>query len=209
MQWIKTTVPFDANGRTHQDSYTAYTQKELYQVVYAGSGKSSVFCNEELHHWIIGLCIGKDLSGPILVEPTYRQKVMILEEIGVCKKIALEVMPPEMEVVDRENVYHMWEFEFPYSFHYGYAPILDVPEEFENEIDDVTYHIKSNGFSRYLYLKSNDGKELTWRKKQNLKNKILSPMDTAVEIITREMLEKDYTCLVCLPEFEYLDFKLL
>ena len=208
MQWIKTSIPFNANGRTHQDTFTAYTQEGMYQAIDAGGGTTTVFCNEELCHWVLGVCTGQNVNGPILKEPNYRQKVMVIEEIGKWKTIALEVMPPEMEVIDREDVYHLWEFQYPYSFHYGHRPIMERPDSFDKEIGQVKYHIRNDGRTKYIYLQKKDGKELTWREKQDLKNRILSPFDTAVEIITREMLGCDYTCLVCLPRFEYLDFGL-
>lgn len=209
MRWIKTKVPFNANGRTHQDTFTAYTQEGKYQAIDAGGGNAATFCNEEFCHWVIGLCTGRNAKGPILKEPSYRQKVKILEEIGKWKNIALEVMPPEIEVIDREDVYHLWEFQYPHSFHYGYRSILEKPYLFDKEIGEVKYHIRTDGRTKYIYLKKKDGTELTWREKQTLKNKILSPIDTAVEIIIPEMLEEDYTCLVCLPRFEFLDFGLV
>ena len=100
------------------------------------------------------------------------------------------------------------ELKHLYLFHYGHRPIVERPDSFDKEIEQVKYHIRNDGKTKYIYLKKKDGKELTWREKQDFKNRILSPFDTAVEIITHEMLGCDYTCLVCLPRFEYLDFGL-
>ena len=187
----------------------------LIQALNAGGGQSYVFSRERLCHWVLGF-IKYNPNGRMyninrgdFFEPTYQQKLAVLKEVGVWKESALEVMPPEDEVVDRENVYHLWEFQYPYSFIYNIRTIYDEPENFELEYQGIQYHIVTVGVVRYLYFKpKNKEEQVGWRKKQNLKNYVIGFEGTAVEIITDEMSDKAYGCLICFPRNEYLDFGL-
>lgn len=145
-----------------------------------------------------------------MFEPSYRQKLMVLKEIGVWKEIALEVMPPQRDVVDREDCYHLWEFQYPYSFIFDHRPIYEAPKEFGDEFNGIQYHVKTVGDVRYIYFKpENENEQIGWKKKQNLKNHVIGMDGTAVELILDGMADKHYACMVCLPRGRYLDFGLI
>ena len=208
VNWKKETVRFASNGKLTHDVYWASSEQGFnVECLDCGDGISGVLSNQELVHW--GLAFSKVGSKePQLFEPDYHQKLMVIKEIGRWKQCALEVMPPECEVVDRQDVYHLWEFEYPYSFIYSIRPIYDIPETFELECDGVKYHIAQVGKVRYLYLELDKGRKLGWRHKQNLKNMIFGSWSTAVEVIIDDMEDKPYVCLICLPHNEFLDFGL-
>lgn len=178
----------------------------LIHVVKANHGMSSVLRNQAFFHWIVAF--GK-LGSFRYFEPSYAQKVLCLRELGEWKRIAFEVMPPQNEVVDRADVYHIWEFEHPNSIKYDIAPIYMTPRVFERETCEAKYHIAQYGSTRYLYFQSKNEKELGWKQKQQLKNAVFGPMTCAVEIITEEMLGKPYGCMICFPPRHRLDFTIV
>lgn len=213
LHWKKGKLPLGFNGESSHDIYEAISDKGYYvQVINAGIGVSDMMHRESLCHWVLAFVKAKRqiFTRGEFFEPSYQQKLMVLREVGKWKNIALEVMPPEPEVVDREDVYHLWEFEYPYSFIHNYKPILEGPDSFGEEFANIEYHISTVGEIRYLYFRSkNPNSFIGWRKKQNLKNHAIGFNDTAIEIITEEMSDKQYGCLICLPHNQYLDFTLL
>lgn len=149
-------------------------------------------------------------TGQLFWEPTYKEKLMVLNEVGIWKKVALEVMPPQREVVDRANVYHLFEFEDLNNFVYNIAPIFQAPKLTRvSEDGKVEYHLSIEHAVQYLYLRDTSGEELTWWKKQKLKNQLIGTHRCAVEIIIKGMESKDYTVLICLPNGRTMDFTLI
>lgn len=144
-------------------------------------------------------------------EPTYSEKLWVLTSIGKWRKIALEVYPTESNVIDGANLYHMWEMENEESLPFSIEECFTEPESFEEtvNVDGKIKYTSRTGFMgkeriKYLYLRSTDGKELTWKQKQIAKNEIYSDAVIAIEVISSKGAEKNYSCLVCLP----LDFRL-
>lgn len=145
-------------------------------------------------------------------EPTYGEKVRILSKIGKWKQVALEVYPAEENLVDRANVYHLWEVESKEILPFPTQKVFESPESFNEKLklkDCTISYAKEKGIINgkvcmYLYLKRNDGKELKWKQKQIAKNEIFMESVTAVEVICKEAIVNDYSCLICLPH----DFKL-
>lgn len=139
-------------------------------------------------------------------EPSYKEKHDVLKRLGKWKSIALEVYPSESNLIDSANLYHLWEFENERVLPFSINEIFEKPE-FENSIcfknTNIRYSEKSGyiGSSpiRYLYLKSEEGKNLTWYQKWRAKNEIYSSNVLAVEIISNKTIKNDYSCLICLP----------
>lgn len=154
--------------------------------------------------------------GPIALrnseDPTYEQKTWSLSCLGKWKKIALEVIPITSQLVDEANLYHLWEVEDEKVLPFSLSYIPRIPENLHKEVTAenyaVDYEIKSEENIRFLYLRSKDGKELKWRQKFDIKNKIVGPQVTAVEVISEDFLNLDYTCLVCFPKNFSFDFGL-
>lgn len=203
LQWMYRRAPGWQDGDTYN---TLCDDGTLIQVVKANHSKSTVLRNQPFFHWIVAF--GK-LGSFRYFEPSYAQKVMCLRELGEWKRIAFEVMPPQNEVVDRADVYHIWEFEHPGSMVYDIAPIYVAPRALECETRQARYHIAQYGLVRYLYFQSKLEKELGWKQKQELKNQVFGPMTCAVEIITEEMLAKSYGCMICFPEGRRMDITLV
>lgn len=204
MLWKKMVLPLGFNGQLNHDMYMGINSKNIMiQCVDAGGGNSEVLHGQRIEHW--GMVMHQ---GDNRYEPTYQEKMMILRDIGIWKNCALEVMPAQVDVVDRENVYHIWEFQYPYSFKYNFFPILQRPQQFECEWGEFLYHLEQVGKVQYLYFKSKNGNEFGWKMKQMLKNNVIGYSRTAVEFIIPEMENQDYSALICLPQGEFLDFGL-
>ena len=127
MKWTKERIPMIVNGQIGADMYDGIIDDSIdTKVLNCGGGYSESVSEQFIMHWNIAM-----FDGQSMVEPTYKQKVQILKELGIWKKVALEVMPPEVKVVDRADVYHIWEFEYPYSFMCDITPIYSDPKHFE------------------------------------------------------------------------------
>lgn len=142
----------------------------------------------------------------LLNEPTYKNKVWILNSLGKWKKIALEVFPVEDNLVDGANMFHLWELKskdvLPFSTEeIGNTPKLNCKLSLKK--CNIVYSEKTGYINKetikYLYLKREDGKELTWYQKYHAKNEIYSSEVLAVEVIADSFAGNDYSCLVCLP----------
>lgn len=214
ISWRRTRIPMEVNGETELDMYYGKLDDiKTAEVLNSGGGNSKSISNQYIIHWVIGIC--RQMTGNYevdrqnLVEPTYKQKVQILKDLGVWKQIALEVMPSEVDVVDRENVYHIWEFEFPYSFMYDITPIYKEPLKYEGLYEGMEYHLFVKGGAMYIYFRPKTALDIiTWRKKQSLKNFLLGEDATAVEIVQEEMLNKKYFCMIGFFDGRILDFGL-
>ena len=168
-----------------------------------------------LVHWgilILG-CSNSERKGKmgIFREPTYREKLNFLQEVGHWKLVAVEVMPRRENIVDRADVYHMFELTNPVQFTFDYKPIFETPSSYLPTYDDkYEYFLKGkSGSIEYLYLRRKDGKELRWWEKQNLKDCILGAHRCAMEVIIRGMENRDYTALICLPTGRDMGFTLI
>lgn len=140
-------------------------------------------------------------------EPTYAEKIAILEQFKKGNNYAIEVFPKTSQLVDEANLYHMWEFrETPLPF--SLEPVFNFPsiEEREGNIE-YAMHVEKTSYGRvgYLYLKNANGMPLKWKEKQKIKDEIIGEDLTAVEIISKEMPQEN-TCLICLPMNYKLDF---
>lgn len=213
MNFKKEQLRYSANGQTKFELYSALTEKYAWNCLDAGAPGASEFLHgEKIKHFVIG-CEKLGISKAIppkeyMHEPTYNEKLEILHSIGLWKEVALEVFPPECEVVDVEEVYHIWEFQYPYSFVLNIIPAKEL-HELNGEYANVKYGIYIIDGVEYLYLQARDGHELRWSEKQKLKNKLIGEERTAVEIIWSEIDGANYTCLICLMQNDYLDFGLV
>ena len=213
MMWKELRVPIQVNEENELKMYCGQLDAKTAQVLNAGGGNSESFCNQYIVHWVIG--IFRQMTGNYevdrknLVEPTYKEKIQILKELGNWKQIALEVMPAETELVDREDVYHIWEFEYPYSFMYDISPIYEEPAVFEAVYEGIEYHLYTKGGAMYIYFRPQTALNvISWRSKQNLKNFLLGREGNAIEIIHEEMLNKKYCGMIGFLDGRTLDFGL-
>lgn len=147
-------------------------------------------------------------------EPKYLQKLDTLKNIGTWKKCGLEVFPTVENLVDKADVYHIWELRDKNCLPFKLDPIFDLPEEFEEisvkgvKVEYAMRVLKTKyGKMAYLYLKPVNRTELRWKEKQSIKSEIIGN-ETAVEVICNEAKDLPYTCLVCLPMNYELDFGL-
>lgn len=166
----------------------------------------------EMQHLIVKMVDTQNsLKNPLSVffllnEPTYKDKVWILKSRGRWKKMSLEVFPIEDNLVDMANLFHLWEVKsedaLPFSIEeIGNRSELDCSISLKD--CNIIYGEKTAYLNqapiKYLYLKREDGKELTWYQKYYAKNEIYSSEVLAVEVISDRFAVKDYSCLVCLP----------
>ena len=128
------------------------------------------------------------------IDPSYETRVSILESIGKWKNVAVEVYPAKSNLVDREPVYHLWEFEFPYS----------MPQYMAARNVLSTYNRPGKYFDGKYMILLTDKK--CWRDKQAAKDHFFGEEATGVEIISREFSNFDLTAIVLTGE---LDFGLL
>lgn len=153
-------------------------------------------------------------------DPTYNEKVYILQAKGAWKKIAVEVFPTVANTVDAANLYHLWEFEDEQRLPFDISHIRNIPEHLKDladsdmPVEGIEFALHSvcseklspNSYFGYLYLRSKDGHELKWKEKQIIKNQLAGKNITAVEVISDDLRNLGYTCLVCLPLGFELDF---
>lgn len=150
------------------------------------------------------------------VEPTYEEKVEIVHRLrDIKKKVFIEVFPNQRKLVDEANIYHVWEIEKS-KFPFGIEEAFILPEDKEWQRErvngvDIEYMVRTKksklGKVAYFYLRRVDGKPLSWKEKQLLKNELQHEELTAVEIISEQGIGKP-TCLIYLPIDTYLDFGL-
>lgn len=207
MRWRKASTPKHSDGQTNKTVYLAFEDEGMYQAIDAGNGSTKIIENAVYCHWIVALCIGNGLQGPVMKEPTYKQKVEIIQELGKWNKIALETFPSKSLPDDEEQVYHLLEFEDESFFVYDMTPIFEEPNDFEGEIDFVKYHIRQVGKITYIYLKDNYDRGISWTKKQKIKEHLIPSSGFAIEVISEKMLDKEYTCLIVLPDNVELNFE--
>lgn len=213
MNFKKEQLRFFANGQTKFEVYNALTDQYAWHCLDAGAPGTSEFLHgEKIKHFVIGSeKLGISKARPAkeyMHEPTYNEKLEILHNIGLWKEVALEVFPPKSEVVDVEEVYHIWEFQYPYSFALNIMPAKEL-KELSGEYANVKYEIYIIDGVEYLFMQSLDGYELRWSEKQKMKDELIGEERTAVEIIWSEIDGASYTCLICLKENDYLDFGLI
>ena len=148
------------------------------------------------------------------LDPSYSEKVSILMAIGKWKQLALEVFPRTEDLVDRANLYHIWEVEDTSHLPFDISHIKQNPNFFADESTGKGYSVEyelhgkrsKNGIVGYLYLRSKDGSELKWKQKQQAKNDIIGEDMVAVEVISENFMKLGYTCLICFPIGYRLDF---
>jgi hypothetical protein len=204
-------------------------QKEPYQIVIQIKKIKIPRLNwGNMWHIIIKKCNMQSVNENVFLgtylseEPNYSEKLEIAKKVVplfLDAKLAVEVFPPQRSVVDAANLYHLWTFDkdkFPFECHF------DIPEDNSEEWTKenigglkVEYASKtfktSEGRCACTWIRRTDGKELIWREKQMLKNKIYFEGDTstAIELIDDFGNNKNATCLIYLP-FDYnLDFGLV
>lgn len=192
--------------------YGTYVNEYIVLSKVCGDFKCTSVSGEDMRHWEIFKILkdqylyDKSISRKG-VEPYYAEKIAILKEIGRWKKVALEVMPDERELVDRENLYHMWEFEHINSFQLDTAPIFNPPKRFREKYEGLHYEVVRQKGVIYIYFQSDD--QVPWRKKQAIKNHAVGPHRTGVEIITESMLNVGYGVIIVLPYNLQLSFGLV
>ncbi len=209
MQWQKFVTNVRGNNIDNLTEYYAQQGDKTIFVIPAGGGISESLHGNELNHLTVFIANTAQIPGWYYGkgdEPSYSQKLLVLKELGKWKEVAVEVMPPEPEVVDVENVYHLWEFQYMYSFCANPAPIFEAPPAFELSFEGMQYHVEIKSGGVYIYFK--DKENMPWRKKQRLKNHVATPISTGVEFICDAMANVDYGCIVVLPLFDLLDFGL-
>ncbi len=143
-----------------------------------------------IFHWVIS----EQNSIMNFIDPSYETRVSILESIGKWRNVAVEVYPAKSNLVDRKPVYHLWEFEFPYS----------MPQYMAARNVLSTYNRPGKYFDGKYMILLTDKK--CWRDKQAAKDHFFGEEATGVEIISREFSNFDLTAIVLTGE---LDFGLL
>ena len=214
MKWRVTNS--DDGNPNHKHYQRISSEGELVSVLHMNEEHSKITNGRvPLIHWGILIMGGmnSERRGKIEIfrEPTYREKLMFLQEVGIWKIVAVEVMPRRLDIVDRADVYHLFEIQNPVQFVYDYRPIFQEPSSYQ-PIDDNKYEYFLSGQTgsvEYLYLRKKNGKKLRWWEKQNLKDKIIGAHRCAVEVIIRGMESKDYTALICLPAGRDMGFTLI
>ncbi len=209
MQWQKFVMNMRCNDLAQTTAYFAQQGDKTLCVMPAGGGVCESLDHNEVNHIAILTCKTADFCGYArgpAIEPSYSQKLLVLRELGKWKEVAVEVMPPAPEVVDVENVYHIWEFQYIHSFCANVTPIFEEPPEFELSFEGTRFHFETKQGVTYIYFK--DKENMPWIKKQRLKNLVTTPISTGVEFICEAMANVDYGCIVVLPPFELLDFGL-
>lgn len=175
----------------------------------------------EIRHMAMQTALSTDETGLDFIdwlltveEPTYAQKLDTMKEIGTWKKCGLEVFPTGENLVDRADIYHVWELSSKELLPFSLDPIFDLPQTFEEisvkgvQVEYAMRVLKTEyGKMAYLYLKPVNRQELRWKEKQAIKDEIVGD-ETAVEVICEEAKDLPYTCLVCLPMNYELDFGL-
>lgn len=193
-------MEFKFKGKTHSKKGIPFYEFETIDVSTASyilclrddsSLQRSLLCSgNPVSHLIISEKNIFDLSS---LEPYYNRKVEILRETGKWGQIALEVFPAQKDVVDREDVYHMWEFEFPYSC--KFFPVA-------NEANRLNLGPGLHNFC--------DGNRIIvtnaqrWKEKQDLKNRLLGKQSTAIEFITDHFIDAKSIIV----EIPFIDFSL-
>ncbi len=208
MQWHKFVQPGRCNDLKQIVSYHGLKDNQIFAVVDAGGAISEFLHHNEFNHWIVTSYSAKNPACPrgTEIEPTYSQKFQVLKDLGVWKEVAIEVMPPDFEVVDVENVYHLWEFQYIYSFGEDVRPIFTAPSAFDQTFDGINYHMEMKNGCMYVYFK--DKENIPWNKKQALKNYVATPISTGVEFICEPLANADYGCMLIFPLGTFLDFGL-
>lgn len=206
LRWRKASTPKHGDERTEKTVYLAFEDEGMYQAIDAGIGTTQILDNSVFCHWIVALCIGNGLQGPVMQEPTYRQKVKIIQELGRWNQIALETFPSMRLSEDEEQVYHLLEFQDESFFKYDLTPIFEEPNEFTEELGSVRYCTRQVGNIQYFYLKDIYDRRISWEKKQKVKEYVFSSA-FAVELISEKMIGKGYSCLMVLPSQDELRFK--
>lgn len=155
-------------------------------------------------------------------DPSYYDRVSIIRELGKWKKLAVEVFPREKDLVDRANLYHLWEIEdrnqLPFDidlikdFHdlkpsRYFSPFIGFDKAFDVNYSVALHTFKAGQFA-YLFVTPIDGVELKWKQKYEIKNGIFGKNVMAVEVISEELGSLPYTCLVCYPWNYEIDFSL-
>lgn len=187
---------------------------EVISIHHLNEARSRAVQGSELIHWGMVIAFSNQINqtGKFFREPTYREKLVILRQIGYWKNCAVEVMPRKCEIVDKIDAYHMYEFPSPTQFEFNYHPIFQAPQKYDTmQMDDglFEYFLRGeDGGLQYLYLRKKNGKELRWWDKQNLKDKIVGAHRCAVEMIIGGMESREYTALIVLPAGRTMDFML-
>lgn len=208
MQWHKFVQPGRCNGLNQIVSYHGLKDNQIFAVVDAGKGCSEFLNCNDFNHWILTSYSASDPTCPrgTEIEPTYSQKLQVIKDLGVWKEVAIEVMPPEHEVVDIENVYHLWEFQYIYSFGVDVRQSFIAPSNFDQVFEGIQYHVERKNGCMYVYFK--DKEKMPWGKKQALKNYLATPISTGVEFIHETLANADYGCMIIFPLGTFLDFGL-
>lgn len=192
------------------EAYVTITGESTIRARNDGDFTSKIVFGQEMRHWQLlkfplSAVMKNDMDHEGL-EPTYSEEVELLKEFGRWKEIALEIMPQESKLVDRINMYHLWEFQSPKMLAVNIQPIFNPPNCLDQLFEDICYKTVRQGETTYVYFHS--GKELPWRKKQKLKNYIAGKEGTGIEIITTRMLGVGYGAMIILPYYLQLDFGL-
>ena len=189
MRFTKCDIGYSILNRSKITGY----QSEDGKILCVGAGElpySWLTRGMPIFHWVIS----EQTYAMHFVDPSYETRVSILESIGKWQNVAVEVYPAKSNLVDREPVYHLWEFEFPYSMP-QYIAARDVLSTYKRP---GVYNI-----GKYQVLLT-DSK--CWRDKQAAKDHFFGEEATGVEIISREFSYFDLTAIVLTGE---LDFGLL
>lgn len=205
MFWVKTPM-------FKKDAYATVTEGHILVSIICRDFKCESVSFEAMRHWELGKYKKEHIMWSKSLErkgeePFYGEKLQILHDVGVWKKVALEVFPPVNELVDRENFYHMWEFENLSSLHVDTHPIFSHPNRFTKKFEDIHYETVGLNGAVYIYFQSDD--KVPWRKKQALKNHVVGPTREGVEIITDSMLGVGYGVMIIWPKWLRLSFGLI
>lgn len=210
MRWTKQVLSMKVNKQSLVNTYAGELGSCYVQVLELEGGFSNSFYGNEVRHYIVGKWKKMQpliFAKPIMEEPDYALKLQIIRDLGKWHENALEVMPPESQVVDVEDVYHLWEFKYLNSFMVDVNPMFRWSNGiFDNTYGEVRYHIEAIHGVRYVFFANRD--HVSWKQKQKLKNRVSTEESTAVEIICEGMANANYGCLIILPSFSGLDFGL-
>ena len=142
------------------------------------------------------------------------ERVDIVSSIGKWKQLALEVYPTSKNLVNAANIYHIWEIRDENSLPFSIDQI-SRPNTYQEErmvckpngsfkSYEVSFSLVRRRFAAgmftYLFVHSDQIRELKWAQKYYIKEQIFGERITAVEVISELFQNEGYSCLIGYPE---------
>lgn len=182
MNWRKIKIK---NPQKDSETTSWIAENSNGQIVVSDSQKVFEVSNKKLKvHYIAISCRKKGVQ----VEPDSFIKLKVLKELGMWKKLALEVYPQESKKTERFCC-GMWEVKNPENI----EEIAEIP--MFSKLEETAKVISSTGNVKFLFTTLEK-----WEDKQQLKNKLFSEESMAVELICDTFANKGYSCLIVFPD---------